>query len=169
MVKSDRIEVPMQPTVYIETSIVGYLTSRRSTSLLTAANQELTHDWWNSHRERFQVYVSVYVVTECSSGDEVAINERLATISDIPQLAVSDEVSELAFKRMKGVPLPEKAEVDALHISTAAVHGIEYLLTWNCKHIANASLRPRIEAVCRSAGYEPPAICTPQELLDIWP
>lgn len=159
----------MQPTVYIETSIVGYLTSRRSDSLLTAANQELTHDWWDSHRVRFQVYVSAYVVSECSSGDNVAVNERLTAIRDIPQLAVSDAVSELAFKLMKGVPLPEKAEVDALHISTAAVHGIEYLLTWNCKHIANASLRPRIEAVCRNAGYEPPTICTPQELMDIWP
>jgi hypothetical protein len=163
------LEQSMQPTVYIETSIVGYLTSRRSVSLVTAGNQELTHEWWAGHRERFQVYVSAYVVAECASGDEHAANDRLSAIADIPQLAVSDAVSELAIKLMNGVPLPEKAEVDALHISIAAVHGIEYLLTWNCKHIANASLRPRIETVCRIAGYEPPTICTPQELMEIWP
>jgi hypothetical protein len=163
------MDLSMQPTVYLETSIIGYLTSRRSNLLVTAANQELTIEWWDHHRTRFELYISPYVVTECSSGDEQAGQDRLALIRDIPELAVSDAVGELAAELMQNVPLPEKAEVDALHISMAAVHGIEYLLTWNCKHIANASLRPRIETVCRSAGYEPPTICTPQELMEIWP
>lgn len=157
------------PSVYVETSIIGYLTSRPGGSLLTAANQELTRGWWEIHRDNFQIYISEYVVRECSFGDESAVAERLEKIRDIPQLVVSDRVGELALKLMNSVPLPEKAEVDALHISTATVHGIEYLLTWNCKHIANASLRPRIEMVCRGAGYEPPTICTPQELMEIWP
>jgi len=77
------------------------------------------------------------------------------------------EVTALATSIVVGVPLPEKAAIDALHIAVAAVNGVEYLLTWNCKHIANPSLRPQIERTCREMGFEPPVICTPQELLEI--
>lgn len=104
------------------------------------------------------------VVQECQAGDALAAADRLATLAGIPLLEQEAAVEELAEALVCGVPLPAKAAADALHIATAAVHGMHYLLTWNCTHIANVALRPQIEAVCRAAGFEPPLICTPEEL-----
>lgn len=157
----------MKPTVYLETTIIGYLAMRVSGVLRVAANQQTTRDWWDSHRQVFDVFVSRFVVDECSDGDPVAAPDRVAYLEGIPLLQVPDDVNSLAESLIAGVPLPEKAAVDALHISVAAVNGVGYLLTWNCKHIANPSMRPRIERLCREMGYEPPVICTPQELLEI--
>ena len=152
----------MNSTVYIETSIIGYLTSRPSRDLITAANQRLTHDWWNECRENFDIFISQFVIDECTLGDAIAAKERLDVIADIRQLEVTEAVETLADELVDQVPLPEKVQVDALHIAIATVHGMEYLLTWNCTHIANAILRPQIETVCRSFSYEPPTICTPK-------
>ncbi len=157
----------MKPTVYLETSIIGYLTSRPSRDLITAANQQLAHEWWNDHRESFDIFVSQFVIDECGEGDAGAAQQRLDVLADIRQLDTTEDVENVAVELVKQVPLPEKAVVDALHIAVATVHGMEYLLTWNCTHIANAALRPQIEAICRSFGYEPPTICTPQELMEI--
>jgi hypothetical protein len=156
----------MKPTVYLETTVIGCLAMRVSNMLRAAANQQTTRDWRENHRHRFDVFVSRFVVDECSGGDPVAAQQRLAYVEDIPLLAMSDVVTSLAERLVSGVPLPKKAGVDALHISIAAVNGIEYLLTWNCKHIANPMLRSRIERLCRDWGYEAPVICTPQELLE---
>lgn len=101
------------------------------------------------------------------SGDPSAAEERDVYLKGLPLLLITDEVYGLAELLMAGVPLPKKASVDSLHISVAAIGGIEYLMTWNCKHIANQSMRPRIEKICRDTGYEPPVICTPQELMEI--
>ena len=157
----------MGSTVYIETSIIGYITSRPSRDLITAANQRLTHDWWNECRENFDIFISQFVIDECTLGDAIAARERLDVIADIRQLDVTAAVETLAHGLVDQLPLPEKAQVDALHIAVATVHGMEYLLTWNCTHIANAILRPQIETICRSFSYEPPTICTPQELMEI--
>lgn len=157
----------MKPSIYLETSVFGHLTSRVSDMLLTAANQQLTRRWWADHRGHFEVFVSRFVIEECAAGDDEAAAERLARIRDLPLLEVTDEVINLANDLLARVPLPEKAQIDAFHVAVATVNGIEYLLTWNCRHIANASLRPRIESVCRDLGYEPPSICTPQELMEI--
>ena len=157
----------MKATVYLETSIIGYLTSRPSRDLITAANQQLTHEWWNDHRESFDIFVSQFVIDECGEGDAGAAQERSDVLTDIRQLDTTEDVENVAVELVKQVPLPEKAGVDALHIAVATVHGMEYLLTWNCTHIANAALRPQIEAICRSFGYEPPTICTPQELMEV--
>ena len=156
----------MSSTVYIETSIIGYLTSRPSRDLITAANQQLTHDWWNEHREKFDIFISQFVIDECAMGDAIVAKARLDTIAAIRQLAVTESVEILADELIRQVPLPEKAQVDALHVAIATVCEMEYLLTWNCTHIANAVLRPRIEAISRSFGYEPPTICTPQEFME---
>ncbi|MFQ5740004.1 MAG: hypothetical protein ACE5JX_13435, partial [Acidobacteriota bacterium] len=88
-------------------------------------------------------------------------------LEGIRLLEIPNDVNDLAKSILTGVPMPAKAAVDALHIATAAINGIEYLLTWNCKHIANPSMRPQIEPICRERGFEPPVICTPQELLEI--
>jgi len=157
----------MKPTVYLETTVIGYLSMRVSGLLRVAANQQTTRDWWDNHRQRFDLFVSRFVVDECSNGDPVAVQERLVYLEGIPLLQIADEVHSLAESLVIGVPLPEKAAMDALHISVAAINNIQYLMTWNCKHIANPSLRPRIEKLCREGGYEPPVICTPQELLEI--
>ena len=157
----------MKSTVYIETSFISYLTSRPSRDLVTAANQQLTHDWWNEHRENFDLFISQFVIDECNLGDAIAARVRLDVIADIQQLNVTAAVETLADGLVDQIPLPEKAQVDALHVSIATVCDMEYLLTWNCTHIANAVLRPRIEAICRSFGYEPPTICTPQELMEV--
>jgi hypothetical protein len=110
------------------------------------------------------LFVSQLVVQECQAGDSEAAEARLAALEGLPLLEQSEAVEALAGALRDGVPLPERATADALHIATAAVHGMDYLLTWNCTHIANVTLRGRIEAVCREAGFEPPAICTPEEL-----
>jgi predicted nucleic acid-binding protein len=155
----------MKPSVYIETSVFSYLTAWRSPKLVMAANQEATRDWWDSRRPQFDLFVSTIVVLEASAGDPDAAKRRTNEIGDLPVLDVSVEVELLAAQLLSGAALPEKAKADALHIAVAAVHGVNYLLTWNCKHIANAAKRPAIEAICRMAGYEPPIICTPLELM----
>ena len=156
----------MKPTVYLETTIIGYLAMRPSRDLLVAANQQMTRDWWDNHRHKYEPLVSRFVVDECSDGDPTAAQERLAFLQGLPRLEVSEEVDRLAESLVTGIPIPAKAVLDAYHISAAAVHGVEYLLTWNCRHIANAALRLRIERICRDMGYEPPVICTPQELME---
>lgn len=156
----------MGTTVYLETSIIGYLASRPSRDLITAANQQITHEWWDEHRKRYDLYVSEPVVTECSAGDARFAKDRLDAISDIPILDVAEDAENLASALIQQIPLPPKANVDALHIAISTVNGINYLLTWNCTHIANAAMQPAIESICRSAGFEPPTICTPQQLME---
>ena len=157
----------MKPTVYLETTIIGYLAMRLSGVLRIAANQQTTRDWWENHRRQYDSFISRFVVDECSEGDPVAAQERLAYLEGIPLLEIPNDVNSLAESLIAGVPMPETAGIDALHIAVAAVNGIQYLITWNCKHIANPALRPRIELLCREMGFEPPVICTPQELLEI--
>ena len=155
----------MKPKVYLETSVLSYLTARSSRDLIVAANQQITREWWATRKDEYELYVSQIVVEEARTGDAEAAQHRLEVVRGIPQLATILHVEELAEALFLGVPLPPRAKTDALHIASAAVHGMNYLVTWNCAHIANATLRPRIEAICRDAGYEPPIICTPQELL----
>jgi len=157
----------VRSTVYIETSVFGYLAMRPSAQLVTAANQQVTREFWDDHRSRFDLFVSLAVVDECMAGDAEAAAEREAFLRGIPVLDVTDEVLSLAPSLMSGIPLPAKAAVDAVHIAVAAVHGLDYLVTWNCKHIANPAMRGIIEAVCRAAGYTPPVICTPPELIEV--
>ena len=153
----------MKPKVYLETSIPSYLTAWRSRDLIMAANQEITKEWWEN-RDQFELYISALVLQEAGAGDPDAAQKRLEQLDDIPELDITEEVEQLANILIQKVPLPAKARIDALHIAAAALNGMDYLLTWNCSHIANAVLRQKIEAVCRELGYEPPTICTPQEL-----
>lgn len=155
----------MRPTVYVETTIPSYLTAWPSRDLVRAAHQQITREWW-ARRDEFELYSSRLVVQECQAGDARAAAERLAGLAGLPLLEEDEATATLATALVREVPLPERATADALHIAIAAVNGMDYLLTWNCKHIANVTLRPQIEAVCRAAGFEPPLICTPEELPD---
>ncbi len=156
----------MKPSVYIETTIPSYLTAWRSPELIMAANQEATRSWWEIARPRYDLFISDIVAQEASGGDPEAANRRVTVIEGLPELDVSEGAELLAARLLTDAVIPEKAKTDALHIAVATVHGIDYLLTWNCKHIANAVMRPKIEAICRAFGYEPPVICTPLELME---
>ena len=153
----------MKPKVYIETTIVSYLVAWRNPDLVMAANQEITKEWWDT-RDRYDLFISDFVIIEASSGDPDAAGKRMNALKKIPVIEVTEEVELFAEKLVKKIPLPKKARIDALHIAIATVSGMDYLITWNCKHIANATLRTRIEDISRESGYEPPIICTPQEL-----
>jgi predicted nucleic acid-binding protein len=157
----------MQPKVYLETTIISYLAARPSRDLIVAANQQLTQDWWQMRRTAFDLFVSEAVVEEASSGDEKAARQRLEEIENIPLLVLTAEAAALAEKLIQALPLPAPAVTDAVHVAIAAANGMDYLLTWNCKHLANAVLRSKIEDTCREYGYEPPVICTPQELMEV--
>jgi hypothetical protein len=153
-------------TVYIETSIVSYLTARPSRDLLVAAHQQLTVTWWDQQRPHYDVFTSQVVLAEARAGDPEAAQRRLTVLEHLPLLDVTDAAITLAAALVSGQALPTQAAQDALHLGIACVHGTEYLLTWNCAHLANARLRSRIEQICRDAGYVPPIICTPEELED---
>ncbi len=153
----------MSTRIYIETTIPSYLTAWPSRDLIRAAHQQITREWWD-RRHEYELFISQLVIRECRAGDAEAALARIQVVDSLPLLEQGEEVEALAREIIRQVPLPERATADALHIATAVVHGMDYLLTWNCKHIANAALRGRIEAVCRGAGLEPPVICTPEEL-----
>ena len=155
----------MKPRVYLETTIPSYLTAWLSRDLVMAAHQQTTKEWWVLRRHNFQLFVSQFVIDEAAAGDPDAALRRGEVLAEMSVLEVTQEVYSLADQLMKRVPLPPKAAVDSLHIATAAVNNMDYLVTWNCTHIANAALRVRIEVVCRDFGYQPPVICTPEELL----
>jgi predicted nucleic acid-binding protein len=151
--------------VYVETSIVSYLTSRPSRDVIHAAHQQLTAAWWQRRRALFEIHVSELVVAESRAGDAEAATRRLETIASVPVLPITSDTQEVAKRLLQVTALPAKAGADALHIAVATVHGMDYLLTWNCRHIANAEMRLRIEAACREMGYVAPTLCTPEELM----
>lgn len=153
-------------TVYIETTVIGYLTSRPRQDVMVAAHQQATHEWWQTAVDRFELFVSQLVVQECSAGDQQAAEERLNAIESFTLLPTTADAERLAAELIQGHAVPETQPEDALHVALAAVNGIEYLVTWNFRHIANASVRSAIERICREAGYEPPIICTPEELME---
>ncbi len=154
------------PRVYIETSIVSYLRQRPSGQVVTAARQLLTRRWWEQERFQYELVTSQYVIDEAADGDPLRAQERLDSLEDIPSLQLGPEIDAIANAIMSRAILPPKAQVDALHIAVASYHRIDYLLTWNCSHIANARILPRIQAALIEQGCFVPLICTPEEMLD---
>ncbi len=155
----------MGTRVYIETSVVSYLVARPSRNLLAAAWQQVTLDWWDKRRAGFELYTSSLVLAEVAQGDPGAAQRRREALRDIPDLEVTDDVVALAGRLIKEGALPREATDDALHIAVAAVHGMDYLLTWNYRHLDNAERKPMVRSICAIAGYRCPEICTPQELM----
>jgi hypothetical protein len=152
-------------TVYIETSIVSYLTSRPSRDIRVAAWQEITSQWWDQERLKYELFTSELVIAEAGGGDIDAAQKRLDRLKDIPVLAIDDATKQFAAQLIQDGGVPSEAQADALHIAIASVHGLDYLLTWNCRHIDNAAAKPLIRSICAIAGYPCPEICTPLELL----
>ena len=154
------------PRVYIETSIVSYLRQRPSGQVVAAARQILTRRWWDDERTNYELVTSQYVIDEAADGDPHLAQERLDSLDDIPLLQLGPDIDAVAAEIMSRAILPPKAQVDALHIATAAHHRIDYLLTWNCTHIANARILPGIQSVLVDMNCWVPIICTPAEMLD---
>jgi hypothetical protein len=159
----------MAERVYIETTVVSYLTARPNRDVVIAGHQQVTHEWWDRRRESYELCVSQLVVGEAAAGDSQAVQERLAVLRSMTVLETTPAALELAKELIKGGALPAKAADDALHIAVATTHAIPYLLTWNCRHLANATMRPIIESICTAKGYKAPIICTPEELLESKP
>ena len=150
--------------VYLETTVIGSIAGRLHPNPLIAARQKISRVWWSTARTQFDLFVSQLVVDECLAGDASAAQERIDEIAGIPRLQITDAAHELADALIDRKAIPASEPRDALHIGIAAAHGIEYLTTWNFKHIANATLRGHIDQVCRELGHEPPVICTPEEI-----
>ena len=154
----------MKPKIYVETTVLSYLTAWPSRDIVIAGHQQVTRDWWKTCPERFELVASELVVQEAGEGDVQASSDRLAILRDVPLIETTEAALNLARQLVAAAAIPQKAADDALHLAIAATNGVEYLVTWNCRHLANATMRGQIEAVCRAAGYEPPIICTPEEL-----
>jgi hypothetical protein len=156
----------MLQRVYIETTFVSYLTARPNRDLIVAGHQQLTREWWDQHRADYQLCASQLVVQEAGVGDQVAAQERLDILAAMTMLQITNAAVALAEELLRAGALPMKAGNDALHIAVAAVHDIPFMLTWNCRHLANAIMRSQIEAVCASKGLKAPIICTPEEMME---
>lgn len=156
----------MKSKVYLETSFISYLAARMNRDILVAANQQVSQEWWQDHGTRFELYVSELVEREASVGDSDAVTKRKQALKNCHFLDITPAAIDLAERLIKQRAIPKQAAEDALHIAIATVNGMDYLLTWNFKHIANAAMRANIDMVCRQNGYEPPVICTPMELME---
>lgn len=155
----------MTKRVYIETTIASYLAARPSRDLLQAARQQITHDWWDNQRENYDLCISQIVLDEAAAGDAEAAQRRLPFLQDLPLLDLTDGVNHVATAIVDSGLLPRTATRDAVHIAVSSVHGIDILLTWNCRHIANAAIMKELGAIVAGCGYEMPILCTAEELL----
>ena len=151
--------------VYIETTIPSYLTSWPSPKVVHAGHQISTRDWWENHRDRFELFTSLVTHQEASSGDPDAAKRRMDSLEGIPLLAITPECESIAQGILNSGLIPAKADRDALHIGVATFHAMDVLLTWNIRHIANAAIRQELRDLIASLGYSLPTICTPEELL----
>jgi hypothetical protein len=159
----------MPERVYIETTVVSYLTARPNRDVVIAGHQQVTHEWWDTRRADYELCVSQLVLDEAGAGYAQSAQERLVVLESMQVLETTPEALELAKALLQAETLPAKATNDALHIAVAATMQVPDLLTWNCRHLANAMVRPMIESVCAAKGYKAPIICTPQELLESKP
>lgn len=155
-----------KPKIYVETTVISYLTAWPSTEIVMAAHQQITQEWWKSQRDNFDLFVSELVRQEASAGDLEAAERRLQVIDSLALLTLDDATRQLAQVLAQQLKLPKRATADAAHIALAVTNGMDYLITWNCRHIANARLRNMIDSVAASCGYVTPTICTPEELLE---
>lgn len=165
MVGQNLAQILIMSKIYIETSIVSYLTARPSNNLIASAWQNATIDWWETQKNRFELFISEVVIEEAGRGDETAASKRLASLEGIEVLKLDRASIELSKVLIQDGGIPSKALDDALHVAIAAVQGIDFLLTWNCRHIDNAEMKPVIRKIIESCGYICPEIATPIELM----
>jgi predicted nucleic acid-binding protein len=155
----------MKPTLYVETSVISYYTGRPSRDLIVASRQQITRDWWEGERHRYALYVSALVLQESRRGEPDAVRKRELALKGIPLLGVTEQTVELADALVTQGPIPGEFPEDALHIAVASTNAATYLLTWNFRHINNATMKSAVARIIASFGLECPVICTPEELL----
>ena len=151
--------------IYVETTIPSYLVSRHSRDIIVLAHQQITEEWWEEKRKQFDLYVSTVVLDEISAGDETLAKKRYDLIKGIPSLELMPDTEKLARIYLKELNLPNKALRDSLHIAMAVGHEMDYILTWNCAHIANEQIRRKLQEINSKIGKKTPLICTPEELI----
>jgi len=151
--------------VYLETTLISYLAAWPSRDLLVAAHQQITHEWWRDHRGRHENFVSQRVIDEASAGDPDAAARRLVILKGLRLLDLNEDVVDLAETFVREQAFPEIAAADAVHVAVATVHAMDFLLTWNCRHIANGEVIRELATICSNKGYRIPQICTPEQLM----
>lgn len=152
--------------VYIESTIPSYVVARPARDLLQAARQQLTRDWWELKCGKQDLFTSQVVLDEIAIGDPAMSRQRLELIAQLKLLDLSDDAIALTKDIIHSGALPPEADRDAAHIALATVHEMDILLSWNCRHIANAAIQPRLRKVADAAGFTLPVICTPEELME---
>lgn len=157
--------MPTKPSVYLETTVVSYLTARQTRDVVMAARCAETRKWWTERRNCFRLFASDVVLREASAGDAAAMRRRLEALREANVVELNHAAEALGAAMVRNLILPPNAADDALHIAIAATQGLDYLLTWNCRHIANVVLRPKLAGLCEALGYRCPLICTPPELM----
>lgn len=157
----------MKESIYIETSVVSYYTSNPSRDLIVLAHQQITLEWWPKAVRRFDVYISEVVVEEAKLGNRESAKRRLEELESFLHLELTDEVERIAQVYMKRLNIPERALRDAAHLAIASVHNIDYLITWNCTHLANGEIIKKLLKINEKLGVQTPIICTPEELMEV--
>jgi len=157
----------MKPTIYIETSVISYLTAQMSRDLIVAAHQQVTAEWWEQALPKFEPFISPVVLEEIGRGDPNAAEKRIKSVQSFGILDVTPEVRDLAEHYFAGIDLPEKARADAYHLALAVWHGMDYLVSWNCTHIAGGKVKLIVAGINAGRGIGSPIICTPEELMEV--
>ncbi len=157
----------MKESVYLETTVVSYYTSKPSRDIIALAHQEITRQWWHIAIKRYDIFISEVVIEEAGFGDPEAAKRRLEDLKDFPHLELNDKVEEMAQVYMERLEIPEKTLRDAAHLAIACVHNIDYLVTWNCAHLANGEVIKKLMKINESIGIHTPIICTPEELMEV--
>jgi len=155
----------VKPKVYLETTIPSLLVARPSPLLRVANDQQVTREWWDTRRGKFQLFISELVLQEAARGNRAFAAQRLAAIAQCRILEATDAARSLTMELLGSGLIPAKAAADAAHIAVAAAQGMDFLLTWNCRHIANAMTVDRVRELCARRGFPAPVICTPYELM----
>ncbi len=157
----------MKQKVYIETSVISYLTAKPSRDIVVAGHQQTTYEWWNNSKRYFDCYISQFVIDEISSGDPLASKKRLEVVQDLSELQVNFEIQKLGNNYLNKLKIPEKSKLDAFHLAIAVWYNIDYMISWNCKHIANAVINKKLFEINNNLGLNTPILCTPLELLEV--
>ena len=155
----------MKKLVYIESSVISYLTAKLSRDLIIAAYQTITKDWWDSELKKHECFISDFVLDEISRGDIHASQARLDAVKGFKKLGLNETVFNLVKEYQKKLNIPERAHLDLYHLALSVGNGMDYVLSWNFKHIANAYVREKLTKINSLLGLRTPTICTPEELI----
>ena len=157
----------MKPNVYLETTVISYLAAKPSRDIIVAAHQQITGEWWELARGNVTGFISPFVIQEISAGDPEAAQKRLHIVEEFSVLELNPEIQSLALMYFDRLEIPDKALLDASHLAVAVWHEMDYLLSWNCKHIVSGRVIKALEGINSSLGIRTPVLCTPEELMEV--